>query len=74
MTSRNIRARMAYHGLTSGEVADKIGMAASSFSERLNGKTGWWLEEAVALTNYFRSLGDDIGVQELFEIDLLVNT
>ncbi len=64
---QNIRSRMAYHGVTSKELAAYLQMTPSSFSDKLNGKKSWWLEEAVNITNYFRIRGDDVDVMELFE-------
>jgi antitoxin component HigA of HigAB toxin-antitoxin module len=69
---RQLRAKMAYHGLTVKDLAEIAGMSTTSLSEKINGKKKWWLDEVVTITNFFRSQGDDITPVELFELDLKV--
>lgn len=49
MNANKIRAKIAEHGMTQGEVAKIIGISANSLSRKLLGKRGFLLSEVIAL-------------------------
>lgn len=65
---RRIRALMAYYKVTNAKLAEAIGISSTSLSNKLNGKKKWWLDEAVALKEYFNSLGSNVEIDYLFEL------
>lgn len=49
MNANKIRAKIAEHGMTQGEVAKIIGISANSLSRKLLGKRDFLLSEVIAL-------------------------
>ena len=42
---REIRAAMVLKGITAGELAEKIGISKAAFSQKMNGKRDWKIDE-----------------------------
>ena len=61
---RVLEARLAFHGLSKKEFADKIEMNYNTLLGKLNGKTKFTLDEAVHIKEF---LQEDISIEELFE-------
>lgn len=51
----NLRAEVSRRGLTLANVADAIGISATSFSLKICGKYGFTLAEALAIKKYLKS-------------------
>lgn len=62
----NLRAEMARRNITGYELADKIGVTNSTFSQKFNGKSLFDLDEAISIK---KALGTDMPLEQLFEPD-----
>jgi AcrR family transcriptional regulator len=67
---RNIRAKLAYHNLSVRDLARELNMSEGSLYSKLNSKVKISLNDAVNITNFFRDLGDEVSLEELFELNL----
>jgi transcriptional regulator with XRE-family HTH domain len=59
----NLRAEITRHNLTMAEVADAIGLTATHFSLKMNGKYGFTLSEAFAIKQFLKT---KLSIDELF--------
>ena len=66
----NLRAELARKGITVRLLAKKIGMATSTLSLKLSGKSSFTLEEAIAIKQYLNDVkpfNGCISLEVLFE-------
>ncbi len=62
----DLRAVMAKYGLTSEDLAEVTGSCYATFNRKLNMKREFTFSEILAVTNYFRELGEDCTAESLF--------
>lgn len=60
----NLRAEITRHNLTMAEVAAALGLTATHFSLKMNGKFGFTLAEAIAIKHF---LNTDLPIEVLFK-------
>ena len=60
----NLRAEIVRHNKSMAEVADALGLTATHFSLKMNGKYGFTLAEAFAIKSY---LNTDLPIEVLFK-------
>ncbi len=70
MTHRRLKATMTYHDITIRDLAEVVELSPSCLCDKINGKRRWWLDEVVAIANYFTSLECGLSLEELFELKL----
>lgn len=64
---RTLRSEMVLAGMTNKDIAERIPMAASTFSSKMTGKYGFTLEEAEKIKKILNSAKT---IEKLFERDL----
>lgn len=74
MQYRSIRAALAYYGKTMSDLQEYLGISRTTLSDKMTAKVGWWLDEAVLVTQFFNEMGAGYTIDELFEINLPAET
>jgi transcriptional regulator with XRE-family HTH domain len=63
---RNLKAEMVRSNFTGFELSKELGMTNSTFSQKLNGKFDFSLNEAIRIK---KILGTELTIEELFKAE-----